>query len=731
MTRNNDTVCLINFRYSQLICFLLLDLAFLVESLSEFARSSSMDSQESEHLDHIASQVRSRTLRCGVIGLTKAGKSTTLNALLGDNFLPASVQPQTAKKLSILHTPSVPDGELYYLDSDTDEQKLVTRGAKDVQTYLYEINSDVRENKNVMNQNLVLKAPFPFLSDVQGITLEVSDTPGLFEATPNNSITSESVVVVREQFAFVLIMNLKILKTQGESELLHMLSVHHPELFLKQSRILVLVNAYDVAFHSNNLGSIRPETISSYVSGYLAEPGILNITIPPKNILPFSAYWALKARLWLKDPSSLLSHPDAGNLYDESMIILRRAGYDSEVKSLSVVTKDNIVAIARYLLKFSKIEVVEERLKEMLKKQGLQLLLEAAIEDSLASADRVLTRISTKIDELELNKKEAIVFKHKEVMKTLNDLKSSHSTRIEQIPSSILASIAAEIDSIMNALREAIDTTISTQLTNHLQQYHGNEKRNIVFGRICEVKDHIIQPIMNEMLKTWRALNGVVTSVYVESVRGVISEQKSKVSLLLTTDATVGSEMPIVADLVTSISSQLLKDLDQVTVTELVSNFDSMDLKLDSSSIHNEQLNHIWQKIETRYRTEQRSKKKKSGLFGLKRKRVKWYENVPYQVHIYGPDINGLRSAFTTQATNPWMALFKNRFDTATAKMSKFSNEQVKKILDNVILSAEQAVQKAIGMCEDAEHNTRQMVNSLMANQHAIEEIKKQLIEFQ
>ena len=706
------------------------DLAILIERLGTLASSPPIEVKDvADHLGRIAAQLRSRTLRSGVVGLTKAGKSTTLNALLGKTFLPSSLHPQTAKEVSIVHDPSMPDGALYAIHKDTDhEEELVASGKEDVLEYLYQINKNIRENKTIV-QKLVLRVPFPFLSDVKGIKLEVSDTPGLFEATTISNITAESKVVVKEHFAFVIILNLKLLKTQGESELLHMLSTHHPELLVKLKRILVLVNAYDAAFQNTNPESLRPDDIPQYVSDYLAEPGILNITISPENIIPFSALWALRARLWSADPLSLLDNPDAKNLFEESVIALRRAGlgFEWEMEPISIVNKENVMAIAPHLLKFSNIEIVEARLKEMLQHQGPLVLREAVIDDSLVAIDDILTQISRKIDGLELNKKQRIVAKHEEFLKALKDLVTEHTSKVQLMPSSVRTAITAEVNTVTNALRGTIDTVISTQLTNHLQGYHGSEDRQLVFRRICEVKGLIGNPALSEMTNSWNRLGSVVRNAHIESTRGVLTELKSRASLLSVVDTSVANEIPSFASLVSATLSKLIDDLGKVDITTLVSNFDAMNLQVDAGSIPNDQLNHIWQKMETKYRTEQRSKKKKSGFLGLKRKRVKWYESVPYQVHIHGPDINALKSAFSIQATSPWTTRFQSRADIAITEMSKFVSEQVTIISNRVLSYAEQEIQRAIEMSRDAERNAREMISKLTVSQDGIEEIKKQL----
>ena len=230
------------------------------------------------------------------------------------------------------------------------------------------------------------------------------------------------------------------------------------------------------------------------------------------------------------------------------------------------------------------------------------------------------------------------------------------------------------------------------------------------------------------MIKSWNGLNDIVKTAHTDSIRGAISELKSRISSMLVTDAAVASEMPDFGALISGVSSDIISKLDKLDLATLVSNFDVMNLHIDTGTIPNDQLNHIWQKMETRYRKEKRSKKKKSGLFKLGRKRVSqtWYESIPYQVPIYGPDINALVNTFSAHATNPWKTSFQNHVDTMIAEISRLVSEQVILVSDNVLTSAEQKFQSALDMNKDAEHNAREMANSLMTSQHKVEEIKRQ-----
>ena len=409
------------------------------------------------------------------------------------------------------------------------------------------------------------------------------------------------------------------------------------------------------------------------------------------------------------------------------MIILRRAGFGKEVEMLAELSAENVLAITPHLLKFSKIESIEERLKEMLQQQGPQVLLEAAVEDSLTAADKILLKISNKITNLELSTKQAVVSKLEDLLKMLKDLKDEQLSKFVQIPTTVHASITAEVSSVSNALRDAVNTVIGTQLTNHLQGYHGMEDRNAVFGRICEVKGRIGQPAQNEMTGRWNGLGNVIRNAHIDIVRGLISGLKSKASSLQLADPRIADDMPTVANLISDISLKSIKDLDNVDISGLVPVLDAMNLHVDASSIPNDKLNHISQRIKTKYRKERRTKKKKTGFLKLGRKRVEWYESVPYQVHIYDPNIDALKNVFSTHASNPWMTQFQVRVENAIAEMSKLVRERIKKISEDVLSAAEQEVQRALERSREAEHNAQLKNSALTTSQHDIEDIVKSL----
>lgn len=116
----------------------------------------------------------------------RAGKSTFLNSMLGDNLLPVHSEPCTARICQINHKQLVGDEQPVLTETDvmSNASRTVAEGSADILQYLTQLNNTERDNKGDSTEQVVtITAQFAALVDgVSGIStgtgMSVMDTPG-------------------------------------------------------------------------------------------------------------------------------------------------------------------------------------------------------------------------------------------------------------------------------------------------------------------------------------------------------------------------------------------------------------------------------------------------------------------------------------------------------------------------------------------------------------------------
>ena len=184
---------------------------FLQQNIAEIEQftTSEVTSNCSKHLHDIYERLKSGKVSAGRGGVTKAGKCTTLNALLGNSFLSSSIQPQTANKVSIIHNPSTPNGELYAVRNKGDTPQLLAKDREEIYKVLLELNAT---NKGFSYYQLILHAPLVFLRGIENVQVELFDIPNLGEEGASH-VVSQSELAVKDMYSFVLILNVQLLKS--------------------------------------------------------------------------------------------------------------------------------------------------------------------------------------------------------------------------------------------------------------------------------------------------------------------------------------------------------------------------------------------------------------------------------------------------------------------------------------------------------------------------------------
>ena len=445
-------------------------------------------------LDEVTKKLQAGNICAGVFGVVKVGKSTFLNALLGDAFLPSTKQAETAKRVRIFHDCSGEhvNGTLFH-SMGKNKVTEVAKGSADIQSLLESINDAERRNGSSAYKQLIIRAPFLFLKN-KGIkvALELSDTPGMNEAgTVYPNYTERAI---EEMVAYIIILPVNALNTDGNLKIFQTLELAYPSIFKNLNRVFILVNDYDHTYKHMSQRSLKAHEIPKHVTDYLRKPQILGKILSEDNVLPISALWALRARQWKADPNLLLLDEKGSIVYEEAINILRYAGND-EVNSLKTFTYENVKNVSEILFSFSKIEDVEEKIYKMLNEKSELILYESVLDGTQSIAKGIGREINTIIKNIDEEKVAAeatsfksTVEKFKDILSKLKEHLRPTTFAVGALDDPIIVTVQTMIQGLFDNIKRKVDYMI-VELSNKQEKSKRNLQIKIVFIKQSLVKD--------------------------------------------------------------------------------------------------------------------------------------------------------------------------------------------------------------------------------------------------
>ncbi len=221
-----------------------------------------------------------------VLALVKAGKSTLINSWLGNEYMPASHVPETARIVRIKHSPGNQRGTL------TDRDRPPIHGTVEICNYLRKLNKEFREQGTMPSENeLVLEASLVALenSSLGKQSFEILDTPGPNEAGTHLKEKIEKLLDKVDVIIYLL--DYTKINTSEEAEMFAKLREVRLDL-LNSERLFFVVNKVDVL----NRDSPPLDKTAEYIANVLRNQ-ISGLNITPERILFISAEEALLARL--------------------------------------------------------------------------------------------------------------------------------------------------------------------------------------------------------------------------------------------------------------------------------------------------------------------------------------------------------------------------------------------------------------------------------------------------
>jgi small GTP-binding protein len=188
-------------------------------------------------------QIEHKTFTVSVVATVKAGKSTFLNALLGDEYLPTSNVPETSSVLYIKH-----NKENTYLQKNS--EKIF--GQKQILDEIKSRNKLFREAGIDTIEKYTLYIPYSKLENIEGVNFQFVDTPGPNEAG-NIQIKKQVEKILNIADVIVYLLDYTKLNTNDENNLFDEMKTIRSDLFLNaKDRLFFVINKID-SINTNSL----------------------------------------------------------------------------------------------------------------------------------------------------------------------------------------------------------------------------------------------------------------------------------------------------------------------------------------------------------------------------------------------------------------------------------------------------------------------------------------------
>jgi|GEM_PF-6712650 len=233
---------------------------------------------------HLREHLGRPSFRCPVFGITKAGKSTLLNALLGQELLASSNVPITRVALDLVHNPSLDAPEL-----SGPEGKL--KGVDAIKARLARLESQATGEAIPWRLDVAM----PFLQDLPVTELHFTlvDTPGVTEAG-GAALSRSTLDQITSADAAILVMNIQDLHTLGEQAFLEQVTHKRPDLFFRPNRTFFFaVSKADIRNRNSTPFGQIARVIGDQIRSALPD----NIALANPKFLPVKGEQALLARV--------------------------------------------------------------------------------------------------------------------------------------------------------------------------------------------------------------------------------------------------------------------------------------------------------------------------------------------------------------------------------------------------------------------------------------------------
>ncbi|MGP8176155.1 MAG: dynamin family protein [Terracidiphilus sp.] len=397
-------------------------------------------------LEALTEKLKKNRFNLAVLGQTKRGKSSFINALLGARILPTGVLPLTSVITRVTYG-EIPSAKIFY---ETGESEQIAVEC------LYEY---ITEAGNPGNKKQVASAEVAYPSQFLSMGVDLIDTPGIGSTRRHNTSTTEDYLA--EVDAGIAVLSVDPAITAVESDFFRRLRQDVPKL-------LFVVNKTDIA---------TPEEVEEVV--WFLENELRNHVGVKKPEV-----FALSARQVIKE--LLKEAPLAPNGMDRLMARLRHFAVEEKEQALFQSVAIDLLRIAG-TLRF--VAMVGERARLM---RGEEMASrQSALEEAVARSDQELKDLrhllredtATLIVRIENDLKEHIATTAPRVHNRLNKLRNQQPSKNRKLLSALLDRFMLdEVEAVFEDWLAQEDERIHMELAALTRRFV--DRTNIVLERL-------------------------------------------------------------------------------------------------------------------------------------------------------------------------------------------------------------------------------------------------------
>ena len=302
-----------------------------------------------------------RRFQVAIMALVKAGKSTLLNAWIGNEYLPSATLPETMQVTRIRHNETKKEGVLLI----NGEEK--SKGVEEIRKYLRTLNKNSRTTTKEEYEAL-LEVNLSVLQNrvLSGYGFDILDTPGTNESGISK-LQGKIEYLGKSSDVIIYLIDFTKLNTEDEAQMFENLKKWRNELFTQlKSRLFFVVNKIDVNNRHDREKRLSPSEIKKYVVDVLYS--YTHVNISQEDVILVSAELALLSRL-------------VGN-----RIATKEQLHDFKIKAFGeigaeVATDENCISAVPQLVAKSGFQELEDKVLDLIYSNRSFIFFKSLIDD--------------------------------------------------------------------------------------------------------------------------------------------------------------------------------------------------------------------------------------------------------------------------------------------------------------------------------------------------------------